>query len=1248
MLRVPDSAGGKKGKCPKCGQEIQIPAATEPPHAETRRPAEAAPPSGDGGRPWPKAADAPEAAVRTSPPVQAGARPAEKPVRKQAAMLVVGLAGIALAVGIIVMQLLPRSDSTGRPGGAPWSDVASPPAQPVPRPIVNLPPDRDIPAPPKSPHEMKIAAAKAIRSSDPAERAKALEYLKSHRPQAEDFLGSLGYLFGQMSTADEERVEIMNVMAVVGPASKTELRFILMGMDSANKDVAKAAESAFDKIPMDLEVGYRVMKFIQENKGYDQALYNRIGDRLLTLGLGLGDGRIVSRLRGVLDSEGHVSKNRLGMRLANALGAGAWPAMPEITAMVVDPNCPQDLKADANSFVNKYAVEVMPHLIEMIEDSSERKEYTPVFGRIGKPAIEALVRSAGSQKNVKKFDGITEVLVAVGKRGRAAVPVLLPRILQADEDGSHTCSGHAYWAIEHLGIDPEHAPALAAMLVDPARPKDLDDNLALLCDDVLPPLWPGLAGAVPHLRKGLKNGNYRIVNSCIKALKAAGPAAREALPDMADMLSSEDVEWDTKKLILETIGAAGPDAVDLAPKLLVMLKEPFAYGPATDAIARMGPKVIPQLCKALKTDESGANAAVALGKMGPAAKPASGDLLKALRGNDWTTAARAAEALGLIGDDSTSVVSALTAALANEYKEIATSAAFALGRLGPKARSAVPALKKILQSQPPRNDAVAAAAALVKLGQKDLGMTFLKSQLKPDPRGWGNDKEALNALAYLGPDGADAVDDIVAVLINHFGSARTEAVEALAAMGPAARPALPALRQARMDKKEFAAVLAKILGDNTQSVDDLLAQLKGLDAFKRRLAAFALSDRPADDAAKVVPALYEGLGDADESVRTGCLYAIMRIDPDAESKLPEKAAAIGPIIGKAVGRMDLEGYVKWTHFVGRLRPPALASIRDLHDAVFSKNGVAAMALGDALVDMGPDAVAPFMQARRARLDESLYSKWLCQPMVRRGKPAVPLLIALLKHRHQDLERILDALLWIGPDGAGLIDDLAPLVGDSDDHLAVRAADVLGNIGSDNDRAIAELGKALDNENAGVRAAAALALGKIGSRQKVGKYVPKIRKLLYSDEPREACSAAGALLALGSGENCLDVLKNGFEGGGSKYAAEACQAAGPAAEPLLSDLTAALKKVSDSDYRDQGIRLILAMCRVCKDDDKLAAALTDRFNRTRNVNEMFLIIREIKGRVPMCEAAKQLLTKASESKEKTVAEAAAEALKAGEQ
>ena len=122
---------------------------------------------------------------------------------------------------------------------------------------------------------------------------------------------------------------------------------------------------------------------------------------------------------------------------------------------------------------------------------------------------------------------------------------------------------------------------------------------------------------------------------------------------------------------------------------------------AMDALASLGEAAVPRLTSGLKYEKFRGEVAYALGRIGPAAAPATGELAKLVEDKNSRVAQEAIIALGQIGPKAKDGVPALTKALDQpEDKDMNFGAiAFALGKIGRPAASAESALLKKLESK---------------------------------------------------------------------------------------------------------------------------------------------------------------------------------------------------------------------------------------------------------------------------------------------------------------------------------------------------------------------------------------------------------------------------------------------------------------------------------------------------------------------------------------------------------------------
>jgi len=158
-----------------------------------------------------------------------------------------------------------------------------------------------------------------------------------------------------------------------------------------------------------------------------------------------------------------------------------------------------------------------------------------------------------------------------------------------------------------------------------------------------------------------------------------------------------------------------------------------------------------------------ADAADAVGHLGPAASVAIPSLVEMLKDTDLTVRAKAAAALWSMGPAARSAVPSLQNALEDPGPDVRMNAAGALGEIGPKAADAAPDLARVLRQDTNANVRACSAVALAKIRS--------------------NDDESIGALTQ-------ALDD-------RDNNVRIKAAYALADFGGSAKNAAPALERTK-------------------------------------------------------------------------------------------------------------------------------------------------------------------------------------------------------------------------------------------------------------------------------------------------------------------------------------------------------------------------------------------------------------------------------------------------------------------
>jgi D-arabinan exo alpha-(1,3)/(1,5)-arabinofuranosidase (non-reducing end) len=168
-------------------------------------------------------------------------------------------------------------------------------------------------------------------------------------------------------------------------------------------------------------------------------------------------------------------------------------------------------------------------------------------------------------------------------------------------------------------------------------------------------------------------------------------------------------------------------------------------------------------------------------------------------------------AIGAFGPDAGPGVTAVTEALHDPDTQTRAAAAWALSQIGPNGAAAVPVLAQTLSDPSPRVRSLA-AVALKSMGQKAAPDLPELIRALDDPVVYVR-CPAADALGAIGPAAKAAVQPLVKRLMvqNEEAYVLESVVAALGDMGPEAKPALPALREARSRYRVTATIDEAIL-----------------------------------------------------------------------------------------------------------------------------------------------------------------------------------------------------------------------------------------------------------------------------------------------------------------------------------------------------------------------------------------------------------------------------------------------------
>ena len=369
---------------------------------------------------------------------------------------------------------------------------------------------------------------------------------------------------------------------------------------------------------------------------------------------------------------------------------------------------------------------------------------------------------------------------------------------------------------------------------------------------------------------------------------------------------------------------------------------------AAEVLSNIGPQVrtaVPALLKALRDDDAGVRAAAAgaLTHVKPETQPGILELVQSLKDKDDEVRDRAIEALRALGAES---VPSLVQALGD--KENKQAAFVALAGLGPQAKGAVPDLSKLLKDPDPlirrhaanvlgrvgrgaieavpasrqrwktripsvRRTAVEAlngiegrqrltpsAPAPSKTAKADPKEKPLSQWIKElddtDPKTRLHAVEAINAI---GPDAKEALPVLTRLLKEKDIPLRVAVIKAIGGIGDPT--AVPALVEAR-SRVEIKAVREALVAIGPKAVPALVQLIREHKDPQVREDAINLLEPMGSHAKAAIPALSQALHDKDAKppITVSAAEALGRMGPDAVPALIDGLSAKDPRVRSCV------------------------------------------------------------------------------------------------------------------------------------------------------------------------------------------------------------------------------------------------------------------------------------------------------------------------------------------------------------
>jgi HEAT repeat protein len=630
-------------------------------------------------------------------------------------------------------------------------------------------------------------------------------------------------------------------------------------------------------------------------------------------------------------------------------------------------------------------------------------------------------------------------------------------------------------------------------------------------------IGPEAHAAVPALIESLSDKSLAFRYEVVNALERIGPAARAAAPALTDLLRSKDTRL--YMAAANALGSIGHDSAPAVPDLsdFLAVDDERISVTAAFALARILPgdadeikPVVPVLVKALHSKHRLLQAEAVRGLMviGVSAVPELAELVGNYD-NDPQSAAAAASTLRTMGPAAYPALPALLLALDSRHDLVVTSAADAVGAIGPTAKDALPALQKVLTSE----HALLRTHAAHNIGRLEAAAAPAAADLKnalldkdPNVR-----REAAHALGKIGPHAKVAIPALIVALndqeqpvvmaaahaLSRLGE---EAVPALAALvkdprrgrwavvilsevGPAAAPAVGALRAALADAdddfaRDVIVTLGRIGPAASDAVPELIKIVEDKDHKLREPAAFALGNIRSPEA---VPALEDAIQD----------------DSDKGSKLPLVAA----------GALVLIDDPKGGDHLGVALPKLMVALNDKSDSIRRDAAAALRQIGPPAASATPVLIQGLKDPNPAVCVACLWALTSVAPGDAIPK-LIPQMLPLLSSPSPQVRyTACYAAGSFGHDAAAAIPVLEKYLQDPDQFLQIAAAWALVRIRPDKPEIIEEcvdpLIRGLGLPDPQVRAEAATTLGLSGPAAE--RAVPTLTEL--TRDPDEAVRKA---------------------------------------------------------------------------------------------------------------------------------------------
>ncbi len=546
------------------------------------------------------------------------------------------------------------------------------------------------------------------------------------------------------------------------------------------------------------------------------------------------------------------------------VGGDVGATVAALVEMLDDASAPvKESAARALGAMKEAAAPAIPALVPLLQDRQESvrtaaAEAIAQVGPLNEAAADTLVEGLASPDDIVRAQ-TAEALGTIGASAEEAAPALVEAM--ADDNDRVRAK-----AVEALGKIGESAAAVAVPGLMRAL-RDRDNGVCALAAEALGQMGESADGAIPALVRSLRHISPEVRRTAAEALGKMGGAAAGARAALEEAARDEDGE--VRSQAIRALGAIGGPTPASTERILAWLRDsdPLVRAAAVESMGQSSepseatlsalmlllddandqvkvevtkvlpnlagatPAVIDGLCRRLLEDDSDwvqVYAALALGKLGPAAEAAGGPLLHAARNGVVSVREQAMRAIAKIQPPETA--EAFAVGLKDACGDVRMVASAGWMNATAISEDAIPALVEALRD-PEIQVRANCAHALARLDAMPAAAIPLLIECTAD----ANDGLRMNAAMALRLAPAGAVLEVMQRLVTDPNSrVRLIAAGSLLSLESGNTPAgivlMGALEDPALRVREAAIELLASLGTGGAAFIDGLRERDGLPA----------------------------------------------------------------------------------------------------------------------------------------------------------------------------------------------------------------------------------------------------------------------------------------------------------------------------------------------------------------------------------------------------------------------------------